>query len=110
MPRQPVTFRAGDAGPGATGPSLPCSPWLDFISRRLWLLLVLFVFTLLYPVAGLRPDANQNGLVTTGRKQVTENLTYRYPFVSVQDARPAWRARLNLVINSGLTSLEVALL
>jgi hypothetical protein len=86
----------------------------SYVRPALWLLLVLIVFALLYPAIGLHADANLNSLGTTGLKTVTgegsQNLTYLNPLQGDEDTRSTWRARLDLMMNSGLTSVEVAML
>ena len=82
----------------------------SYMRPALWLLLVLLVFTLLYPLAGLHSGSNLSISGAAGQETVVENLTYQYPLLGAEDRRSVWRARLDLVMNSGLTSLEVALL
>jgi uncharacterized protein YjbI with pentapeptide repeats len=73
------------------------------------LLLVLLAFTLLYPLSGLHLDpsrVNASGS-SFGCKDIKE-LTYWSPNKCGQDNRSEWRARLDLLLSSGLTSVEVA--
>ena len=66
--------------------------------------------------AGWHSNADSGGTPTTGRtwvgREVSGSLTYLHPLQDrdSQDARAISRARLDLLMNSGLTSLEVALL
>jgi hypothetical protein len=75
----------------------------SYVRPSLWLSLVLLLFTVLYPAVGLRTDTNPS-------KQAVETLTYSHPLKSANDTRGVWRARLDLMLNSGLTTVEVALL
>jgi uncharacterized protein YjbI with pentapeptide repeats len=88
----------------------------SFIRPTLWLSFVFLFFTFLYPLVGLHSNADSGGTPTTGRtwvgREVSGSLTYLHPLQDrdSQDARAISRARLDLLMNSGLTSLEVALL
>jgi len=77
--------------------------------RPAWLLgLVLLVFMLLYPVAGLRLNAGRSGTPATASANA-EKLTYWHPSQNSGDTRPIWRARLALVGHSANTTVSISL-
>jgi len=72
--------------------------------RPAWCLgLVLFVFLLLYPAAGLHLDMGRSGTPASAEK-----LTYWRPSQNSEDVRSFGRARRDLVGHSFVTTLYVA--
>jgi hypothetical protein len=82
----------------------------SYVRPALWLFFVLVAFALLYPVVGLSSDMHLGDAETKTQKSVPERLTYRHPFQGGADSRSIRQARLDLLMSSGLTSIEVALL
>ncbi len=73
-----------------------------------WLLLIVAVFTLLYPLAGLR-HVHQPSTPQIGHVDPREVVTYARPFRQDIDAPRSWqRAEIYLVGNSLMTTLYVA--
>lgn len=79
----------------------------SYVRPALWLVPVLFVFTLLYPVTGLHLDAGRSGTPAAASTSA-ERLTYRHPLQDGGDTRAIWSARRDLVWNSFVTTLYVA--
>jgi len=78
--------------------------------RPAWCLgLVLLLFMLLYPVAGLHLDAGQ-GIAPVTASARAEKLTYLQPLQGIGDTRSVWRARRDLAGHSFVTTLYVAAL
>src|ERR1039458_5576445 len=80
----------------------------SYVRPTWWLTLVLFVFMLLYPVAGLRLSAGRSGTPVTASANA-EKLTYWHPLQDSGDTRPIWRARLALVGHSANTTVSISL-
>ncbi len=83
----------------------------SYVRPVLWLLLVLLVFALLYPVAGLRYDITRDRAAVMEPGRVTAQtagplLTYWHPLWGSGDKRP-W-PRLALVGHSFVSTLSVA--
>jgi uncharacterized protein YjbI with pentapeptide repeats len=76
----------------------------------LWMLLVLLVFALLYPVTGLRYEATRDKTAPSGPAGSAGSvvLTYGHPLRGVDDHRPLWLARLSLVGDSAMSTLYIA--
>ncbi len=79
----------------------------SYVRPTCWLVLVFLVFMLLYPVTGLYLDAGRIGTPATASASV-EKLTYWHPLQNSGDAHSLWRARLDLVGHSFVTTLYVA--
>jgi uncharacterized protein YjbI with pentapeptide repeats len=77
------------------------------------LLLVLFAFALLYPLAGLRDDTERGVTPPTMDSSIpqakTVNLDYSHPPNGGGDERPLWRSQLTLVGYGAITAAGVAL-
>lgn len=84
----------------------------SYLRPGVLLTLALVVFTFLYPLVGLHRDASRAG--TPGAVSVcsaglpSENMTYWSPFQCAGDNGSASLAIGDLLLDSGLTSLEVA--
>jgi uncharacterized protein YjbI with pentapeptide repeats len=76
----------------------------------LWMLLVLLVFTLLYPVTGLRydPAREKTAVVGSSTPAPAIKLTYSHPLRGSDDSRSVAAARLALVGHSAMSTLYVA--
>jgi uncharacterized protein YjbI with pentapeptide repeats len=85
----------------------------SYVRPGLLLLLTLFVFTLLYPLAGLRHDTARDRATVTERNSTARasvlRLTYWSPQRGSDDTRPLWQTRLALVGYSAITTVGVSL-
>ena len=97
--------------------------WYKYISEYgenylrpglLWLPVTLLLFTFLYPVGGLDHEGKTAWTATlplglaASYSPYQETLSYWHPLYEVGDNRTLLHAQLDLLIDSGITSIEVA--
>jgi uncharacterized protein YjbI with pentapeptide repeats len=86
----------------------------SYVRPGWWLGLTLVIFMFLYPAVGLHGDGDPGITPAAGSASASDNapyaetLTYWHPFHQNGDKRKLWRAEWDLVIDGGITSLEVA--